>query len=103
MSAMLHARQIPSVHLVIYPCEICMGIHVGHDRIRYAAHCEREGRSKAASLLRRIRMHEQVIEERRTIVVRLKRDLESVIAFYGCGSTNNDFGICECSLKGLER
>jgi hypothetical protein len=84
LTALLHARAIPTENLVIYPCIVCDGLHVGHDKIRYAAHCDRECKVKVAALLRRIRTHERVIEESRKLVVRLREEMESIIVYYGC-------------------
>ena len=84
LTALLHARAIPTENLVIYPCIVCDGLHVGHDKIRYAAHYDRECKVKVAALLRRIRTHERVIEESRKLVVRLREEMESIIVYYGC-------------------
>lgn len=59
-------------------------MHLGHDKVRYAAHCQREGEAMISALLRRIRMHEREIAERTIVVRRLRRRLESIIVSYGC-------------------
>jgi len=84
LSALMHARALGDANLVIYPCPVCRGMHVGHDKVRYAAHCQREGEAMITALLRRIRIHEHVIAKRTIVVRRLRGRLESIIVSYGC-------------------
>ena len=84
LSALLHARGLADEKLIIYPCIVCGGIHVGHDRTGYAVHCEREGQAKVAALLRRIEMHEHVMAKHGRAVIRLRDELESIVIYYGC-------------------
>ena len=84
LDCLLHAHGIPTNDLNIYPCSFCNGLHVGHTNVRHASHSEREGRAKVAYLLSQTRSHEQVIEKRRGTVVNLRKEMDSIIIFYGC-------------------
>jgi hypothetical protein len=86
LSALLHARSLGVDRIDIYPCDFCAGLHLGHIKIRYAAHCEREGNAKITSLLRRIHKHELLIAERMKIVHRLRSLLEEVMIYFGSGN-----------------
>ena len=81
-SALLHARALGVEHMVIYPCPVCDGLHLGHTKLRYAAHCAREGELMVTGLLRRIQTHERVILEHTAIAQRLKRKLDEIINSY---------------------
>jgi hypothetical protein len=70
----------------ICPCPICRGLHIGHTKLRYAAHCQRQRGAKIAGLLRRIQMYERLIAEHIAIVQRLKQELETVIIAFEFGN-----------------
>jgi hypothetical protein len=90
LSALRHAQALAESNISIYPCSICKGLHVGHDRLRYAAHCDREGKAKAEALLRRIRVHEGIVARHGALVCVLKAKLENTRTEYLIG-TPSDF------------
>ena len=83
LSAMLHARSLGADGIVIYPCTICGGLHLGHNRLRYSSHCAREGQAKIASLLKRIALHTRIAREHELIAQRLQCQLETIFITYG--------------------
>jgi hypothetical protein len=85
LSALWQARRLAEENISIYPCNVCNGLHLGHDRLRYAAHCDREGRAKVNSLLRRIRVHESVIAKHIVATCSLRMELENTLIEYGFG------------------
>ena len=42
LTALHHAMQLAKNDIVIYPCGICDGLHLGHGFARCAVHCNRE-------------------------------------------------------------
>jgi hypothetical protein len=82
LGALLHARALGDDKIGIYPCDVCKGLHLGHNKIRFVAHCEREGKARAASLLRRIQRHERVIAKHLAIAGSLRDELERIVIYY---------------------
>lgn len=81
-SAMLHARRLAEDGIVIYPCDVCGGLHLGHNRRRFEVHCERVGRAKVASLRRKIAKHILIARKHERIAQELECQLERVIILY---------------------
>lgn len=83
LSALLHARSLRVDNLDIYSYDVCSGLHIGHGRQLFAAHCEREGAAIAKSLTRRIQKHSKLIEHHRSVLRRLIRQLDRELGPYG--------------------
>jgi hypothetical protein len=96
-SAMQHARQLKSEGLVIYPCEFCNGLHVGHSNPSASGAVMRERKQLIISFSKKIRKHErcrlrheQLMNDHLHFISRLREELEEILAFYDGGGPEID-------------
>jgi hypothetical protein len=82
LSAMHHAMQLSQEDIVIYPCGICNGLHLGHVFARHAAHCEIERDQQVSSLQRKILIHQDLIRQHHGIIRRLENEIDKVLIAY---------------------
>jgi hypothetical protein len=82
LSALHHAMQLTEHDLVIYPCGICEGLHVGHLNVRYAAHCDRELNQKMSVIQRKIASLPTNTQAARKRQSRLKTSIQKLLIEY---------------------
>jgi hypothetical protein len=88
-SALLQARSLAEEGIAIYPCNICGGLHLGHDRNRFSVHCKQEGKITAQSLVRKIKRQNRIIEDHKRIIRELERRLDTVMTTYSIVSLDD--------------
>jgi len=84
LTAMLHARRIHSPGLHVYPCDICDGLHVGHDLTSEQTKRARAVRKRLRSIDRQlaslVRQSDKLRKERQSLLT------EQGLAFASCPS-----------------
>lgn len=76
LSAMLHARQIQSPGLHVYPCEFCDGLHIGHDP-------ESEDTQRARTVRKRLRSIDKQLAGMERQAAELRRERQTLLAEQG--------------------
>lgn len=61
--------------LVIYPCPVCGGLHLGHQQGGIGRLTPRQTQEKIAALRKRVRTHQRLSEEHQELVEELAREL----------------------------
>ena len=74
LSALLHARSLHDDRMVIYPCEFCHGIHLGHTRLY-----RDELAKRIKAIRRRIAKHTRLAEEHMQLAHSLKTKLQTLM------------------------
>jgi hypothetical protein len=82
LTALHHAMQLSKNDIVIYPCGICNGLHLGHGFTRYAAHCERERDRLIKPLQRELSRVREIVGTQEDTVRRLEEDIERLLTEY---------------------
>lgn len=82
LTALHHAQQLGDANIVIYPCGICLGLHLGHAIPRHTHHCEREQERRIASLQKRIAKREAMLREQERMLLELKKQLDQLMVAY---------------------
>jgi hypothetical protein len=82
LTAIHHAMQLSKDDIVIYPCGICNGLHLGHGFARYAAHCRREHDRLIFSLQRDIHRVREIGRSQEDNVRQLEEEIERLLTEY---------------------
>ena len=82
LSALHQAMQLSQEGIVIYPCGICNGIHLGHVFARHARQCEREREQKIAPLERKIILHRELMRQYEEKIRRLEVEVDRLLMRY---------------------
>lgn len=75
LSALVHAMSLWDDSLVIYPCSVCGGLHLGHPKAGIRRLTPRQTQEKMAALRKRVRTHQRLAEEHQELVEELVREL----------------------------
>jgi len=78
LSALHHAMQLSKNDIVIYPCGICDGLHLGHGFARHAAHCQRERDRLIAPLNNKLDIVREMLIKQEATIKRLEKEVESL-------------------------
>jgi hypothetical protein len=78
LSALHHAMQLSKNEIVIYPCGICDGLHVGHGFACHAAHCNRERDRLIAPLNNELNAVREMVRQQEATIKRLEKEVETL-------------------------
>src|SRR5664279_2046777 len=78
LTALHHAIQLSKNHIVIYPCGISDGLHLGHGFARHAAHCNRERDRLIAPLNKELAIVRQMIRQQESTIKQLEERIETL-------------------------
>jgi hypothetical protein len=76
LSALHHAIQLSKNDIVIYPCGICNGLHLGHGLSGHAAHCERERDRLILPLNKELIIVREIVRQQESTIKRLEKKIE---------------------------
>jgi hypothetical protein len=95
LTAMLHARELRSPGLHVYPCDVCGGLHVGHDP-------ESEHTQRARAVTKRLRAINQQLAAMERQAAELRRERQRLLSEQGINQEQSMLDRVRQWLLGVE-